>query len=90
MTAYTNGDTATDVVALQAQLAAAQELIARLKIGAQRKLTLKVSTAGAVSLYGMGRWPVTLYRGQWERVLEAKGEILSFIADHADQLSVKA
>lgn len=88
MTVYVNGGE-HDVVALQARLAAAEALVARMKASATRKLSLKVSKAGAVSMYGMGRWPVTLYRGQWERVLEAKDEILAFIADHADQLSVK-
>ena len=36
-----------------------------------RKLTLKVSAKGAVSVYGMGKWPVTLYAGQWERLLQS-------------------
>lgn len=52
-------------------------------------LSLKVSAKGAVSVYGMGRWPVTLYRGQWEKLLAAKEEIETFIEANASALSVK-
>ena len=55
-----------------------------------RKLTLKVGAAGGVSVYGMGKWPVTLYRGQWERLLDSADEIRSFILANADSLSTKA
>lgn len=56
------------------------------------KLTLKVSDKGAVSLYGMGRWPVTLYGNQWEKLLSpvvTKG-ILDFINENRSKLSVKS
>lgn len=52
-------------------------------------LSLKVSTKGALSLYGMGRYPVTLYRTQWETVFRHRGVIERFIASHADTLAVK-
>lgn len=61
----------------------------RLRQSNQRKLTLKVSEKGALSLYGMGRFPVTLYREQWERLLGAEAEIREFIADHSDKLRLK-
>lgn len=76
----------TDLLARIADLEAAN---AKLKAGRNSKLTLKVSKAGAVSVYGMGRWPVTLYRGQWERLLTAKDDIVAFIEANGDLLSVK-
>lgn len=55
----------------------------------QRKLTLKVSEKGAVSLYGMGRFPVTLYGEQWERLLGEAEQIKAFIEVNRSLLSVK-
>lgn len=55
-----------------------------------RKLSMKVSDKGALSVYGLGRFPVTLYRGQWERLLGAKDEVLAFIEANAATLTVKA
>lgn len=62
---------------------------AKLKAARGGKLTIKVSKAGAVSIYGMGKWPVTLYRGQMERLLNAKDEIMTFMEANSDLLSVK-
>jgi len=53
------------------------------------KLTLKVSEKGAVSLYGMGRFPVTLYGQQWERLLGHADEIKAFLKANAKKLAVK-
>jgi hypothetical protein len=50
---------------------------------------LKVSQKGAVSLYGLGRFPVTLYKEQWERVLAMADEIQSFIREHDAELKKK-
>jgi hypothetical protein len=50
---------------------------------------LKVTEKGGVSVYGMGRFPVTLYREQWERLLAKKEEILKFLDDNASKLSTK-
>ncbi len=55
----------------------------------QRKLTIKVSEKGAVSVYGMGKWPVTLYAGQWERLLENAQEIRDYIEANRGLLAVK-
>jgi len=52
-------------------------------------LSLKVSQKGAVSLYGMGRFPVTLYKEQWQKVLEFSDEITKFIADNQSSLKTK-
>lgn len=65
----------------QAQLAAAQK---------PKAITLKVSDKGALSIYGLGRWPVTLYRSQWERLLGQSDAIRSFIEANATLLAVKA
>ena len=54
-----------------------------------RELSLKVSQKGAVSLYGMGRFPVTLYKEQWLRLLEFKEEIKEFISEHDSELKTK-
>jgi hypothetical protein len=44
------------------------------------QMSLKVSEKGALSVYGLGRFPVTLYREQWEKLLGMTDEIRSFIA----------
>jgi hypothetical protein len=62
---------------------------ARLKAAQQSSLKLKVSEKGGVSCYGLGRFPVTLYGGQWERLLDAAEEIREFLKANADSLSTK-
>ena len=57
---------------------------------APKALTMKVSEKGALSIYGLGRFPVTLYRGQIERLLAHAPTIRAFIETNADLLSVKA
>lgn len=61
------------------------------KIDAKKNvpLTIKVSEKGAVSVYGLGRFPVTLYRAQMEKLLGAGPEITAFIAANAGKLKVK-
>lgn len=54
-----------------------------------RELSLKVSQKGAVSLYGMGRFPVTLYKEQWLRLLDFSDHIRRFISDNKDSLKSK-
>lgn len=55
----------------------------------QRKLTMKVTEKGGLSCYGLGRFPVTLYRGQWERLLGEADAIRAFIVANADKLATK-
>ena len=57
----------------------------------QRKITCKVSEKGALSVYGMGRFPVTLYVGQWERLLDPAtiAQIKAFIAANVASLKTK-
>ena len=54
------------------------------------QLKFKVSEKGAISVYGLQRFPITLYREQWERLLGAKDEILDFIGMNIAKLSTKA
>ncbi len=57
--------------------------------GARGGLTLKVSEKGALSVYGLGRFPVTLYKEQWTRLLDAGDELRAFIAENDAQLKTK-
>jgi hypothetical protein len=52
-------------------------------------LSLKVSEKGGVSVYGLGRFPVTLYKEQWVKLLAFADEIKSFIKDNDQQLKAK-
>ena len=78
--------------AMKAELARLQAENRRLKEDKNkpRELTFKVSVKGAVSVYGMGRFPVTIYKEQWIKLLGKKEEILAFIEANADVLSSKA
>ena len=70
----------------QAQLL---EIIANMRKASSSKLTLKVSEKGALSVYGMGRWPITLYRAQWERLFANREAVEAFIAANAAGLAAK-
>jgi hypothetical protein len=54
-----------------------------------RTAFLKVSEKGAVSVYGLGRFPVTLYKEQWARLLDMGEDIRSFITENEDKLKSK-
>jgi hypothetical protein len=51
--------------------------------------SLKVSEKGAVSLYGLGRFPVTLYKEQWEKLLSMGDQIKAFIEENKQRLKLK-
>lgn len=53
------------------------------------QLTMKVSEKGAVSVYGLGRFPVTLYQEQWAKLLDRAEEIREFIRANEGQLKKK-
>jgi hypothetical protein len=52
-------------------------------------LSMKVSEKGALSIYGMGRFPVTLYKEQWTKLLGIAEEIKTFIKDNDARLKTK-
>ena len=62
---------------------------AALKKGASPGIRLKVSEKGPVSVYGMGRFPVTLYKEQWLTLLDMSDDIRAFIAANEAQLKAK-
>jgi len=59
------------------------------KPAARGAMSLKVSEKGALSVYGMGRFPVTLYREQWEKLLGMSDEIRKFIQENDAKLKKK-
>jgi hypothetical protein len=61
----------------------------RLKTRSTRGVTLKVSEKGGVSVYGLGRFPVTLYKEQWARVLDMADDIRAFIKENDAKLKAK-
>jgi hypothetical protein len=61
-----------------------------LKRSSSKGLSLRVSEKGALSVYGLGRFPVTLYKEQWLRLLDLTDDIRSFIKQNEEQLKSKA
>ena len=74
---------------LKAELERLRRENATLKRGASSGIRLKVSEKGAVSVYGMGRFPVTLYKEQWIKLLDMADDIRAFIAAHEGELKAK-
>jgi hypothetical protein len=60
-----------------------------LKKSSEKGLSLKVSQKGGVSVYGLGRFPVTLYKEQWEKLLDISDDIRAFIQENEAQLKTK-
>ena len=54
-----------------------------------RGVSLKVSEKGGVSVYGMGRFPITLYKEQWTKLLDMSDEIRAFIKQNDAKLKTK-
>ena len=74
---------------LKAELAKLRAENESLKKSSARGISLKVSQKGAVSLYGMGRFPVTLYKEQWLKILEMSDVIRNFIKENDSTLKAK-
>ena len=53
------------------------------------QLRLKISEKGGLSVYGLGRFPVTLYKEQWIRLLDQADEIKEFLKENDQQLKAK-
>ena len=62
---------------------------AALKKGAATGISMKVSEKGGLSVYGMGRFPITLYKEQWLKLLDMTEEIRAFIAANEGTLKAK-
>jgi hypothetical protein len=74
---------------LRAELARLQQENAALKQGAAKGISMKVSEKGGLSIYGLGRFPVTLYKEQWTRLLDMADDIRKFIAANDSALKTK-
>jgi len=74
-----------------------EELLARVaaleneaKAKKSGKLEFKVGGKGGVSVYGLGRFPVTLYYEQWIRLLDVAGELHAFLEENKSRLKLKS
>lgn len=74
---------------LQAEIERLRAENQALKKPARGQMSLKVSEKGALSVYGLGRFPVTLYREQWEKLMGMADEIRNFIQEHDAELKKK-
>lgn len=72
---------------LKAKLAELEKQVGGRKRGA---LDFKVSEKGGVSVYGLGRFPVTLYYEQWIRLLDQADQIRAFLEENKSQLKLKS
>jgi len=74
---------------LLAQYKAENEAL-KAKLLNKTKIGFKVSEKGALSVYGLQKFPVTLYAEQWVRLLGQSAEIVAFIKANGDKLTTKA
>jgi hypothetical protein len=74
---------------LAQRVAELEALNAQLRAKGTPKVRLKVSEKGALSVYGLGRFPTTLYPEQMTRLLEHSDEIKTFLTEHKDEFSTK-
>jgi hypothetical protein len=74
---------------IQAELERLRAENAALKQKRTGAVSMKVSEKGAVSVYGLGRFPVTLYQEQWTKLLALADDIKTFIEENRDKLKVK-
>jgi hypothetical protein len=75
--------------ALRAELERLRAENEALRARPSKGVSLKVSEKGGVSVYGLGRFPVTLYKEQWLRLLDMADEIRVFIREHETALKAK-
>ena len=74
---------------MQAELDRLRAENAKLKGGDKGTLSMKVSEKGALSVYGMGRFPVTLYKEQWQKLLSSASEIEAFLRENDAKLKAR-
>ena len=74
---------------LKAELARLKAENEALKNRGAKGISMKVSEKGGVSIYGLGRFPVTLYKEQWIKLLDMAEDIRNFIKENEDKLKSK-
>jgi hypothetical protein len=74
---------------MKAELERLQKENESLKARTSKGISLKVSEKGAVSVYGMGRFPVTLYKEQWLKLLDMSDDLRRFIEENNSKLKTK-
>jgi len=74
---------------LQAEVEKLRAENAALKARTTRGVSIKVSEKGGVSVYGLGRFPVTLYKEQWAKLLDLADDIRAFLKEHDAELKTK-
>lgn len=74
---------------LKAELERLRAENAALKDRTRRGVSLKVSEKGGVSVYGLGRFPITFYKEQWVKLLDMADDIRAFIRENEGKLKVK-
>jgi hypothetical protein len=74
---------------VQAELERLKAENERLKGAQSRGMSMKVSEKGALSVYGLGRFPVTLYKEQWTKLLAMADDIKAFLRDNDAKLKTK-
>jgi len=74
---------------LRAELERLRKENESLKKGAAKGVSMKVSEKGGLSVYGLGRFPITLYQEQWTKLLDMSEDIRAFIAAHQGELKTK-
>jgi hypothetical protein len=71
-------------------LARISELEKQAEARKSRKLEFKIGEKGGVSVYGLGRFPVTLYYEQWIRLLDAGGDLRAFLEESKSRLKLRS
>ena len=74
---------------LKAELERLKKENEALKSRGSKGVSLKVSEKGGVSVYGLGRFPVTLYKEQWTKLLDMADDIRGFIKENESKLKAK-
>ena len=74
---------------LKAELERLRAENAALKNSTTRAISMKVSEKGGLSIYGLGRFPITLYKEQWTKLLDMADDIRAFLKTHDSALKSK-
>jgi hypothetical protein len=74
---------------LRAELERMKKEDESLKKTGAKGVSLKVSEKGGLSVYGLGRFPITLYKEQWTKLLDLSDDIRAFLKAHDSELKAK-